>query len=129
MKTQKFSFEQLVDREARDMARKILQRELHAKSISVPENLDDHIETLLISKPRILEIALDRVMARQDAYSISLAAIGIDAEGIKIVAVLGGRGQPHLPGRGGDAARQGGRDSHHRSAAPAHQCGRIAWPP
>ena len=80
MKTQKFSFEQLVDREARDMARKILQRELHAKSISVPENLDDHIETLLISKPRILEIALDRVMARQDAYSISLAAIGIDAD-------------------------------------------------
>lgn len=80
MKTQKLSFEQLVDREARDMARKILQRELQAKGISVPENLDDHIETLLHSKPRILEIALDRVMARQDAYTISLAAIGIDAD-------------------------------------------------
>ena len=80
MKTQKFSFEQLVDREAHDMAQKIIERELRNKDIAVPENLNDHIETLLKSKPRILEIALDRVMARQDAYSISLAAIGIDAD-------------------------------------------------
>lgn len=80
MKHKHITIEELSTQEARLIATEMIERELLKQELPLPKDsaLDFHIDALLAIKPDILEIARKRVEARQDAYSDSIRAIGIE---------------------------------------------------
>ena len=80
MKQKPITIDELSAAESRLIATEIIERELAKQDLPLPKDtaLEFHIDALLETKPEILEIARKRVIARQDAYSDSLRAIGIE---------------------------------------------------
>jgi hypothetical protein len=81
MKTPKrISFAELVDREARRIAEDEIERALRSRDLPLPKDsaLEIHIEALLATKPEIRSMAELRVIAKQDAHSEGLKALGIE---------------------------------------------------
>ena len=74
------SFADLVDREARRIAEDQIERLLRARDLPLPKDsaLEIHIEQLLITNPEIKVQAEARVVAKQDAHSEGLRALGIE---------------------------------------------------
>ena len=74
------TFDDLVDAESREIAKQILEEQLakHGLPLPKPQSLDIHIDQLLATNTKIREMAARRVEAKQDAYSESLKAIGLN---------------------------------------------------
>lgn len=80
MKT-KMTFDELVEREARSLARGLLEDSLRKQDLPLPKDssLEIHIDALLTTRGDGLRTqAKDRVLACQDAYSDSLRVLGIE---------------------------------------------------
>ena len=81
------SLTELIDREASSIARSLLERELAKQDLPLPKEpvLELHITQLLLGDPTIRDRARLRVEARQDAFSLSMAAIGVDQPKLEII--------------------------------------------
>lgn len=79
---QQISINELIDREARSLARDFLERKLGEQDLPLPKDtaLEIHINQLLEADPNLRLRAKARVEAKQDAFSMSLAALGIERE-------------------------------------------------
>jgi hypothetical protein len=82
--TKKASLEDLISREARALATAIIEDKLSKLDPPLPlpkdSALEIHIDQLLSIDPSIIERAKTRVEAKVDAYSQSLAAIGLELQ-------------------------------------------------
>lgn len=80
MNFQRKTFDELVDQEARRLARDLLEDQLARRDLPLPKEsqLEFHIEKLLEVNPHIRKDARARVEAQTDAYTESLRAIGLD---------------------------------------------------
>ncbi len=87
--TKSISFNDLILREARKLARDKLETHLASRDLPLPRDsaLEIHIDQLLATNPAILAEAEARVLARQDAYSDGLRAIGIEPTVIQPVEI------------------------------------------
>jgi hypothetical protein len=76
------SLSDLIEKEARALARDFLERELAKQDLPLPKDtaLDIHLNQLLEADPNLRLRAKARVEAKQDAFSLSLAALGIERE-------------------------------------------------
>jgi hypothetical protein len=82
MKSRAVLFDDLVTREARALAREILEKKLSESDLPLPKDssLEIHLDQLILADPSILISAKKRVEAKADAHSESLRAIGIELE-------------------------------------------------
>ncbi len=78
----KLSREELIRREAREIARQKLEQSLAARDLPLPRDsaLDLHIDQLLLHDQGIMALASERVDARTDAYSEGLRLLGLVPE-------------------------------------------------
>lgn len=76
------TLEDLVTREARELAKAQIAAHLATQDLPLPTDsaLEIHINNLLIADPSLRSRARDRVSAKTDAYTASLAAIGLTPE-------------------------------------------------
>lgn len=81
---QRLTLDELIDLEAKQIARDILERKLMEQDLPLPESgLDIHLNQLIQVNPQIVSDAKVRVEKRLDAYSLALKAIGIDSTPIE----------------------------------------------
>ncbi len=82
MNTKRITVDELIDREARNLAKTIIEERLARDNLPLPREsaLDIHIGHLLSIDPSIRIQAALRVKARTDAYSESLKAIGLEID-------------------------------------------------
>ena len=73
---------ELIEKEARELARALLERKLAENDLPLPKDaaLEIHISQIVEAVPEIRARAKARVEAKQDAFSMSLAALGIERE-------------------------------------------------
>lgn len=76
------SIAELVEKEARALARDLLERELAKQDLPLPKDaaLEIHLSQLVEANPDFRVRAKARVDAKQDAFSLSLAALGIERQ-------------------------------------------------
>lgn len=79
---QQISIHDLIEKEARALARDFLERKLGEQDLPLPKDaaLEIHLNQLLEADPTLRVRAKARVEAKQDAFSMSLAALGIERE-------------------------------------------------
>lgn len=80
------SVSELVDKEARALALDFLERELAKQDLPLPKDsaLEIHLNQLLTADPTLRVRATARVEAKQDAFSLSLASIGVERDTIMV---------------------------------------------
>jgi len=83
------TFDTLVDREARSLAREIIETRLEEKNLPLPKDyaLDIHITHLLAIDPSIIDRARQRVEAKTDARSEYLRAIGVKIDVGRVIEI------------------------------------------
>lgn len=81
------SMSDLIDREARAMAKDLLERELAKQDLPLPKDtsLDIHIDALIEGDPTIKDRARLRVEAKQDAFTLSMQALGIESPRVEVI--------------------------------------------
>lgn len=81
----RLSYDEMIDREARQIAREFLQAKLAEMDLPLPrENaLETHIDKLIKLHPEFTELATARVDAKADSYSESLKVLGLGSVTIK----------------------------------------------
>lgn len=89
MTSKAVSLTELILKESRTIALEILERKLDAAGLPLPKesNLETHLDALISAMPEILKTAEARVKSRKDAYSESLAKIGIEVEPFEILDI------------------------------------------
>lgn len=89
MNTKKVTFDELVEREARNIAKTLIEERLEKDGLPLPKDssLDIHISHMLSIDPGLREQAKLRVEAMTDAYSESLRAIGLEMSVVKPIDI------------------------------------------
>ena len=75
-----FSLDELITNEARAIATVLLESRLREHNLPLPKDsaLALHLDQMILVNPGITVTARERVMARKDAHSESLRAIGLE---------------------------------------------------
>lgn len=74
------SFNDLVAREAKFLAKAEIENQLEKQGLPLPKDIDHHVIALLAATSRFVEQAKINVTARKDAFTEALKIIGIDNE-------------------------------------------------
>lgn len=76
-----------IEREARNMARLHLEHELAQQDLPLPKDaaLEIHISQIIEADSSFRERARGRVEAKKDAFTMSLAALGVERKEVEIV--------------------------------------------
>ena len=80
------TLDDLITREARELALRLLESRLHDAGLPLPKDsqLELHLGQIILMKPELRDMAKARVLAQQDAYSESLRAIGLPVPDLPI---------------------------------------------
>lgn len=70
--------EELIEAEARGLARDWLENELQKQGLPLPKDPNHHITALLVADPTIYDQAKIRVELKQDAITRALAIVGVE---------------------------------------------------
>lgn len=87
--TREILFEDLVDKEARNIVLTLIEAELDKQDLPLPKesSLNLHIDQVLKARPDITEKAKQRVEAKLDAYTESLRQIGVELTVIRAIDI------------------------------------------
>lgn len=87
--TRTIEFEELVNKEARNIVANLIEAELDRQNLPLPKeaSLNLHIDKVLESRPDIFDKARERVDAKLDAYTESLRNIGVELEIVRPVDI------------------------------------------
>jgi len=79
---QSISLADLIDHESRRIAIDLIQQKLESEGLPLPKDssLAVHVDQILLLRPEIRTQAEKVVLARQDAFTESLQAIGIEVQ-------------------------------------------------
>lgn len=87
--TREIEFDELVDKEARNIVQSLIEAELDKQNLPLPKeaSLNMHIDQVLKARPDIIDKAKQRVEARLDAYTESLRQIGVNLEIVRDIEI------------------------------------------
>jgi hypothetical protein len=86
----KLTADELIDREARRLAKEALEKELAIRDLPLPKDsvVEAHITQMLARDPSFKDEATKLVEARTDAYTEGLKAIGIGSNTSRPIPTL-----------------------------------------
>ena len=78
-KNPRVTIDNLIEREAREIARQVIEHQLQLYNLPPPKEIDLHIDQLInIKGYELRQQAQKRVELKQDAYTEALRAIGLE---------------------------------------------------